>query len=84
MVMQFHRQYVTKYSSSFWGTSFINEMGRISAGAYASSTKAVPSTAETTAPKSELKVSKEPDTGSGIATATESTSLLQAPSQAVA
>lgn len=76
---------MTKYSSSFWGTSFVNEMGRISAGAYASSTNVVPSTAKTTSPKSELKVFKESGSGSGIATAIGSTNnLLQVPTQAVA
>ena len=78
-------QYVTKYSSSFWGTSFINEMGRLSAADSANSSNIVPSTAETTSPKSELKVSKEPENGSGIVTAIGSTAdLLQLPSRATA
>jgi len=78
-------KYVTKYSSSFWGTSFINEMARISAGASTTSTN-VPSTAETTSPKSDLKIlSKDSEAGSGIVTATGSTNnLLQVPTQAVA
>ena len=83
--MKLLRQYVTKYSSSFWGTSFVNEMGRISAGAHASSKDIVPSTAETTSPKSELKLSKAPGDGSGLVTAIGSTNdLLQVPNRAAA
>ena len=80
----FPRKYVTKYSSSFWGTSFVSEMGRISAAASTNSTN-VPSTAEMTSPKSELKISKDSRDGSGILTAIGSTNdLLQVPTQAVA
>lgn len=74
---------MTKYSSSFWGTSFINEMGRISAAGSATS-NVTPSTAETTSSKSELKMSKD-SAGSGLMTAVGSTNnLLQVPTQAVA
>ena len=60
-------------------------MGRISAGVYAGSKTVVPSTAETTSPKSELKVSKEPGGGSGIITAIGSANdLLQVPTRAIA
>lgn len=45
----------------------------------------VPSSAETTSPKSELKVSEESDTGSGIITAIGSTNdLQQVPSRVTA
>jgi len=77
-------KYVTKYSSSFWGTSFVNEMGRISAACSATSTNVDPSTSEMTSPKSELKTSKD-SAGGKIATAIGSTNdLLQVPTQAVA
>jgi len=73
-------KYVTKYSSSFWGTSFVNEMGRISSE---SSSTVVPSTStDATSSKSELAVSKDTDTGSGILTAIGSSNdLLQVPSR---
>lgn len=50
-----------------------------------SSSTAVPSSAETTSSKSELKVSKESETGSGILTAIGSAAdLLQVPSRVTA